>query len=264
MPHFSSDPILTAQAMDLDKFLQHAAEGGPCVGVHVAAQYPLVAPRAVEVRTVDGSQMQTVDALYDVFAKAWDFPAWFGRNADAFDDFMRDLDNMVSAGPGRLPARGYLTDILNAHLILVEQPDAFSWFANCIPFYRDYYRDELDPPATFALLLCAPADFLDEVRRRWGTVGVHVAVIDLVSGVLAVIPPEQRALITEELRRRNPKLLAQLSDASEPTNDQSNAVVEALSDALSANYGPSHMPNEYGLAVERAINSYLEAWPIYR
>lgn len=85
-----------------------------------------------------------------------------------------------------------------------------------------------------------------------------------VSGVLAAIPHEQRALIADELRRRNPELLAKLCDASEPTNDQSDAVVDALSDALSANYGPRHMPNEYGLAVERAINSYLEAWPIYR
>jgi hypothetical protein len=87
---------------------------------------------------------------------------------------------------------------------------------------------------------------------------------EAVSGVLDVIPREQRELITDELIRRNPDLLEKLKEAREPTNDQSDAVVDALSDALSANYGPGHIPNEYGLAVERAIGTYLEAWPIYR
>ncbi len=38
----------------------------------------------------------------------------------------------------------------------------------------------------------------------------------------------------------------------------------ALTPALRENFGPDHVPNEYGLAVERAIDAYLEAWPIYR
>ncbi len=82
--------------------------------------------------------------------------------------------------------------------------------------------------------------------------------------VLDAVPSEHRTLIVEELTRRNPDLLMELSDAQKPTNGQSDAVVDALSYALSANYGPGHVPNEYGLAVERAIDAYLEAWPIYR
>lgn len=84
------------------------------------------------------------------------------------------------------------------------------------------------------------------------------------SDVLAAIAREYRVLIEDELTRRNPQLLDELRHVQRPTNDQSDAVVDALSDALSANYGPGHMPNEYGLAVERAIGAYLEAWPIYR
>jgi hypothetical protein len=85
-----------------------------------------------------------------------------------------------------------------------------------------------------------------------------------VSNVLDAIPDEARVLIVEELERRNPALLAALRTADQPTNEQSDAIVNALSYALSANYGPGHMPNEYGLAVERAVDAYLEAWPIYR
>jgi hypothetical protein len=82
--------------------------------------------------------------------------------------------------------------------------------------------------------------------------------------VLDAVPADHRALILDELERRNPDLIKELSNAERPTNSQSDAIVNALSYALSANYGPGHTPNEYGLAVERAIDAYLEAWPIYR
>jgi Barstar (barnase inhibitor) len=71
--------------------------------------------------------------------------ALFGRNASAFDDFLRDLDNMVNTATGRPPAPAYLTVINNAHLVLADQPEAFSWFAGCMPFYRDYYRAATKP-----------------------------------------------------------------------------------------------------------------------
>jgi hypothetical protein len=134
-------------------------------------------PAAFEVRTIDGARLKTRDALYDAFAAAWHFPPWFGRNMDAFDDVMRDLDNMVNTATGRLQVPGYLTVITNSHLILVDQPDLFPWFANTMPFYRDYYRDELRPPAAFGLLLSAPAGERHVVHQRWVSVGVQVAEI---------------------------------------------------------------------------------------
>jgi hypothetical protein len=84
------------------------------------------------------------------------------------------------------------------------------------------------------------------------------------NNVLDAVPADHRDLILDELERRSPDLVKELSDAERPTNSQSDAVVNALSHALSANYGPGHTPNVYGLAVERAIDAYLEAWPIYR
>jgi hypothetical protein len=86
-----------------------------------------------------------------------------------------------------------------------------------------------------------------------------------VNNVLDAIPDNARLLIVEELERRNPALLAELRTAKTPTNDQSDAVVlGVLAAALRENFGPDYAPNEYGLAVERAIDAYLEAWPIYR
>lgn len=83
--------------------------------------------------------------------------------------------------------------------------------------------------------------------------------------VLDAIPDDARVLIVEELERRNPALLAELNAAMKPTNDQSDGVVlGVLAPALRENLGPEYAPNEYGLAVERAIDAYLEAWPVYR
>ncbi|WP_375481544.1 hypothetical protein [uncultured Mycobacterium sp.] len=85
------------------------------------------------------------------------------------------------------------------------------------------------------------------------------------SNVLDAIPHHARVLIIEELKRRNRALLAALCTTKQPTNDQSDRVVlGALAPALRENLGPDHVPNEYGLAVERAIDAYLEAWPKYR
>lgn len=165
--------------MNLDEFLSQAGDHGPCVGIHPETSTAVTPPIGVELRTIDGAHARTLDGLYDAFAEAWHFPPWFGRNAHAFDDFMRDLETMVNTATGRPPAPGYLTDITDAHLILADQPEAFSWFANCMPFYRDYYRDEASPPAAFGLLLSARADQLHEVRERWLTAGVPVATVTI-------------------------------------------------------------------------------------
>ena len=165
--------------MNLDEFLSQARDHGPCVGTHAAMSSTVVAPVGIEVRIIDGAHTKTLDALFDAFAEAWHFPPWFGRNKDAFNDFMRDLDNMVNTATGRPPAAGYLTDITDAHLVLADQPEAFSWFAKKMPFYRAYYRDEASPPAAFGLLLSAPLDHLHEVRERWLAASVPVATVTI-------------------------------------------------------------------------------------
>jgi Barstar (barnase inhibitor) len=163
--------------MNLDQFLAQAGSDGPCVGIHAETSSPVVPPRGVELRNIDGAHTRTLYALFDAFAEAWHFPPWFGRNKDAFNDFMRDLDNMVNTATGRPPAPGYLTEITDARLILADESEAFSWFSKKMTFYRDYYRDEASPPAAFGLLLSAPPHQLDEVREHWLTVGVPVATV---------------------------------------------------------------------------------------
>jgi hypothetical protein len=85
-----------------------------------------------------------------------------------------------------------------------------------------------------------------------------------VSNALDAIPAESRAVIVDELTRRDPALLAELRTTQEPTTEQSDAVNRLLASAIIENMGPDWTPNEHGLAVERAVTTYFEVWPMYR
>lgn len=84
------------------------------------------------------------------------------------------------------------------------------------------------------------------------------------SNTLDVISPEARAVIVDELTRRDPALLADLRDAQEPTAEQRDAVERHLASAVINNMDADWTPNEHGLAVERAVGAFLEAWPSHR
>jgi hypothetical protein len=84
------------------------------------------------------------------------------------------------------------------------------------------------------------------------------------SNMLDAIPAEARAVIVDELNRRDPDLLAELRGAQQPTTEQSDAVNLLLARSVIESMGPDWTPNEHGLAVERAVTIYFEVWPTYR
>lgn len=79
--------------------------------------------------------------------------------------------------------------------------------------------------------------------------------------VLDALPAEAHAVIVDELNRRDPGLLAELRAARIPSVEQSSAVNALLATAIFASMGEDWMPNEHGLAVERAVTTYFEVWP---
>lgn len=83
------------------------------------------------------------------------------------------------------------------------------------------------------------------------------------SDVLDAVSPESRAVIVEELARRDPALLAELRATQEPSNDQSRAVADLLIHAMIKNFGPDQVPNERGKAIDNAVGAYFLAWPMY-
>jgi hypothetical protein len=84
------------------------------------------------------------------------------------------------------------------------------------------------------------------------------------SNTLDAIPAEARAVIVDELNRRDPALLAELRGGQEPTTEQSDAVNLLLAKAIIESLGPDWTPNEHGLAIEHAVTTFFEVWPRQR
>ncbi|BBX41559.1 hypothetical protein MSIM_30100 [Mycobacterium simiae] len=82
-----------------------------------------------------------------------------------------------------------------------------------------------------------------------------------VNSVLDAIPPEHRAVIIDELSRRDPTMLAELRATKEPSGEQTRAVVDVLISEMMNNFGPDWQPNERGRAIEKALDAYYSAWP---
>jgi hypothetical protein len=84
------------------------------------------------------------------------------------------------------------------------------------------------------------------------------------SNALDAVPAEARAVIVDELIHRDPALLADLRGTQEPTTEQRGAVERLLASAVINSMGTDWTPNEHGLAVERAVKTFLEVWPMHR
>ena len=156
-------------------FLRHAGRSGAPVAV---APAPLsLFPAEMAVRRVDAADTATLDDLFRTVAAAWDFPEYFGAGKDAFDDCMRDLPPRLRTATGA-PARGYVTVIERAVELLSSASDEdLAWLATSLVFYRDHYRDEVQPPRGFAVVLrCTEAE-VEELRDRWAAAGVTPVVV---------------------------------------------------------------------------------------
>ncbi|MFW0789323.1 barstar family protein [Gordonia sp. CPCC 205333] len=140
-----------------DDFLDGARRGGAVVALRSEA----AAVELAGARRVDGADMTRLAGVYSEFARAWEFPDYFGANKDAFDDCMRDL----TGSP-------LVTEISSAQRLLVDEPRQLRWFADALTFYADHYR-QARPGATFAVVLTVPATVRASVRRRWRNVDVE-------------------------------------------------------------------------------------------
>ncbi len=160
--------------MPMSQFLSAAGGHGCVVGVRLGDDAPAL-PAGVRRVVVDATEMPTMAALFDEFARAWGFPGHFGRNKDAFDDCMRDL--AADVADGHEPS-AYVTVIVNAERLLRDDPDELRWFASSLGFYRDHYRDIARPPAIFAAILVTTPALAGGVETRWRRAGSPVASVE--------------------------------------------------------------------------------------
>jgi len=81
---------------------------------------PLAVPPQFTVRTIDGRRGSTKRGLLSEFARAFAFPEDSGRNWDALEELLADLE--------WLPAKGYLTILTHADELLKEDPEDYETF----------------------------------------------------------------------------------------------------------------------------------------
>lgn len=151
----------------VDDFLAATATGGSPIALRTVgalARTPRTALVGVAARRIDAHTARTLPGLYRTIAAAWDFPAHFGMNKDAFDDCMGDL-----------PAakRGYLTEIVDPVALLDQSPGELSWFIDSISFYAGEYA----PARQFGVLLLAPRATVAPTVQAWTAAGADVVTV---------------------------------------------------------------------------------------
>jgi RNAse (barnase) inhibitor barstar len=72
-------------------------------------------PDDILLLKLDGSTMGTLEEMYQEFCSVFHFPDYFGKNFNALDECLTDLE--------WLPANGYLLSISNAEYFLGEETD---------------------------------------------------------------------------------------------------------------------------------------------
>src|SRR5215467_10532532 len=80
----------------------------------------LARPPGFAVRTIDGRGARTKSGLLSEFARVLEFPAGSGRNWDAFEEMLADLE--------WLPAQGYLLIVSHADQLLAQHPEDYDTF----------------------------------------------------------------------------------------------------------------------------------------
>ena len=108
--------------------------GNPTLQTHLCSTTPpwstlLVVPRGASssalvkvppgfaVRTIQGKKCQVPSTLFGEFARALDFPDYFGHNWDALEECLADLE--------WLQAKGYILVIHNAEGVLPEDDEEY-------------------------------------------------------------------------------------------------------------------------------------------
>lgn len=131
---------------------------------YVVRLHSVAGPNTV-IRVVRGRRMQSKEHLLDEFAAALQFPLYFGRNWDAFEECMADLQ--------WLPAKTYVLVISDAGSLLKMEPansivvlfeilDRVSreWAAGKLPNINVEQE-----PVRFHVLLQDAASSIEELRR---------------------------------------------------------------------------------------------------
>ncbi len=124
----------------------------------------LAAPPGFAVRMVDGRRTKSKGELLAELARVFGFPAASGRNWDAVEELLADLE--------WLPAKGYLLIVTDADELLADDPEGYDTFIEIIKGVAKEWATprrgaSARPAVPFHMCLVVPRDRV-RARESWG------------------------------------------------------------------------------------------------
>ncbi|HTY58967.1 MAG TPA: barstar family protein [Bacteroidota bacterium] len=142
---------------------------------HVAAvprarveEFAATAPKRkhAAVRILRGNRCAAKDALLEEFARGLDFPDYFGKNWDALEDCLTDLE--------WLSAEAFVVIVTNADQILKNSPGELKTLAGILASASRHWV-EADPPASFHCLFHCEPESAGDLRERLSEAGITLS-----------------------------------------------------------------------------------------
>jgi RNAse (barnase) inhibitor barstar len=117
-------------------------------------------PPGFVVRVIDGRKCHTKAGLLGEFSRVLDFPSYFGKNWDAFEECLTDLQ--------WLPAPGYLFVITDAEQVLPDHDEEYETFIKILEEAGKVWATEQDvrPAIPFHAVLVVEEQRKSK-RKNW-------------------------------------------------------------------------------------------------
>ncbi len=112
---------------------------------------------------LDGQRCETKQQLFTEYARAFEFPNYFGENWDALEECLSDLEWK--------PSKGYLTLLHHGERILSKQEEEYSTFVTILKSIGKEWSccqedSSLTPPIPFHTLFLVSSQHYDD-RHDW-------------------------------------------------------------------------------------------------
>lgn len=126
------------------------------------------AQHGMTVRTVRGRKMRTIPRLFDEFAAALQFPAYFGENRDAFDECLADLEGLALGA-------GLVIVVLQPDQLLADEAEGeLFWFVQSLTSAARAWSSAIErgewwdrPAVPFHVVLAGDAGQVSSALRSW-------------------------------------------------------------------------------------------------
>lgn len=117
-------------------------------------EVPVDLAPAAGVRRLSGRRMTDLGGVYDEASAALQFPQYFGRNLDAFDECLRDVD--LPEAPGG----AVVVVVTEAESMLTSAPGRREWFAEAVDDANEIRAERGNGPVVvvFSTHADTPAD----------------------------------------------------------------------------------------------------------